>query len=89
MLRVTVIDAAVATISDKVAVILIEAPALYEPSTVVEEKPVTVGKVVSTTIALFAPKDPVAAGDGRVNTASKLDEFLIVPPFNASELVAT
>ena len=83
------IDAAVVTASDNVAVMFIAAPALYEPSEVVEEKLVTVGKVVSTTIALFAPNDPVAVGDGSVNTASKFDEFLIVPPLSASELVAT
>jgi hypothetical protein len=47
------------------------------------------GAVVSTIIALFAPNDPAAAGDGRVNTASKFEEFLIVPLFRASELVAT
>jgi hypothetical protein len=84
-----VIDAAVVTASDKVAVMFIAVPALYEPSGVVEEKLVTVGGVVSTTIALFAPNDPAAAGDGSVNTASRFDEFLIVPPFRASELVAT
>jgi hypothetical protein len=49
--NVTVIEAAVDTASDKVAVILIVEPTLYAPSEVVEEKLVTVGKVVSTTIA--------------------------------------
>jgi hypothetical protein len=68
---------------------LIMAPSLYEPSAVVEEKLLTVGSVVSITNDLFAAKDPEADGDGRVSTASRLDEFLIVPPFNASELVAT
>jgi hypothetical protein len=47
------------------------------------------GAVVSTTIALFAPKDPAAEGEGRVKTASKLAEFFIVPLFSASESVAT
>ena len=47
------------------------------------------GAVVSTTIDLFAPKDPAAEGEGRVKTASRLEEFLIVPLFSASELVAT
>jgi hypothetical protein len=47
------------------------------------------GAVVSTTIALFAPNDPAASGDGSVNTASAFEEFLIVPLFSASELVAT
>jgi hypothetical protein len=47
------------------------------------------GAVVSTTMALFAPKDPAADGDGSVNTASKVAEFFIVPPLSASELVAT
>ena len=47
------------------------------------------GAVVSTTIALFAPNDPAASGDGSVNTASAFEEFLIVPLFSTSELVAT
>jgi hypothetical protein len=47
------------------------------------------GAVVSTTSDLFAPKDPVAEGEGRVKTASWVEEFFIVPPFSASELVAT
>jgi hypothetical protein len=46
------------------------------------------GALVSTTIALLAPKDPVAVGAGSVNTASKFSEFLIVPLFSASESVA-
>ena len=41
----------------------------------------------STTIALFAPNDPDAVGAGKVNTASRLEEFLIVPLFKASGLV--
>jgi hypothetical protein len=49
--KVTVIEAAVVTASDKVAVMLIVDPALYAPSEVVDEKLVTVGRVVSTTIA--------------------------------------
>jgi hypothetical protein len=46
------------------------------------------GAVVSTTIALFAPNDPAASGDASVNTASAFEEFLIVPLFSTSELVA-
>jgi hypothetical protein len=46
------------------------------------------GAVVSTTIALFAPSDPDAVGAGKINVASRLDEFLIDPPFSASGLVA-
>lgn len=46
------------------------------------------GAVVSTTMALLAPKDPVAVGAGSVKTASKFAEFLTVPLFSASELVA-
>jgi hypothetical protein len=49
--KVTVIEAAVVTASDKVAVILIVAPTLYAPSEVVDEKLLTVGTLVSTTIA--------------------------------------
>jgi hypothetical protein len=47
------------------------------------------GAVVSTTIALFAPNDPAASGDASVNTAFAFEEFLIVPLFSTSELVAT
>jgi hypothetical protein len=46
------------------------------------------GAVVSTTIALLAPSDPDAVGVGKVKAASTLDEFLIVPPFSPSGLVA-
>jgi hypothetical protein len=49
--RVAVIEAAAVTASERVAVILIVEPALYAPSDVVDEKLVTVGRVVSTTIA--------------------------------------
>jgi hypothetical protein len=45
------------------------------------------GAVVSTTIVLFASNDPDAVGAGKVNTASKPEEFLIDPPFSASGLV--
>ena len=40
-------------------------------------------------MSLLAPNDPVAVGDGKVKTASKSEELLIVPLFNASEEVAT
>jgi hypothetical protein len=46
------------------------------------------GSVVSTTIALLALKDPVAVGAGSVNTASKPEEFLIVPLFSTRESIA-
>ena len=84
-----VIEAEVVTTSDKVAVIFIIAPSLYEPSAVVDEKLLTVGRVVSTVIDLFAASDPAAVGAGRVSIASVLAEFLIVPLFSASESVAT
>jgi len=47
------------------------------------------GAAVSTTSDLFAPKDPAAEGEGGVKTAYWVEEFFIVPPFSASELVAT
>ena len=49
----------------------------------------TVGMVPSTTIALFAPKEFVAPGLAKVNVATLREAFLIVPLFNANELVAT
>jgi hypothetical protein len=49
--RLTVIEAGAVTASVKVAVMLIVDPALYAPSEVVDEKLLTVGTVVSTTIA--------------------------------------
>jgi hypothetical protein len=47
------------------------------------------GAAVSTISDLFAPKDPAAEGEGNVKTASWVEEFFIVPPFSASESVAT
>jgi hypothetical protein len=67
---------------------LMTAPALYAPSEVVEEKLVTVGSVVSTTIALFAAKEPATLGLASVKTASKLEELLIVPLLSAKASVA-
>jgi hypothetical protein len=63
-------------------------PNLYEPSEVVEEKLVTVGSVVSTIIALLAANELAALGLARVKTASKLEEFLMVPLLRAKALVA-
>jgi hypothetical protein len=45
--------------------------------------------VVSITIALLFPRDPEAPGDARVKVALFPAASLIVPLFNASELVAT
>jgi hypothetical protein len=49
---------------------------------------VTVGGVVSTTIALFAPSEPVAAGSTRVNVDAVPARSRIVPPLSDSEFVA-
>jgi hypothetical protein len=50
---------------------------------------VGVGALVSTMNDLFASKDPAAVGEGNVKVAAEFVEFLIVPLFSASELVAT
>ena len=47
----------------------------------------TVGMVPSTTIALLAPKEFVAPGLAKVNVAVLRAASLIVPLFNANELV--
>ena len=49
---------------------------------------VTVGTVVSTINALLSPKELVAPGLAKVSVASFNAASLIVPPFNAKELVA-
>ena len=48
----------------------------------------TVGAVVSIIIALFAPNEPEALGEGRVNVASLFTLSLIVPLFNENEFEA-
>ena len=53
---------------------------------VAEEK---VGAVVSITRALLAPSELVAPGEASVRVALLPAASLIVPPFRASELVAT
>ena len=42
-----------------------------------------------TTIALFAPSDPVAPGTGSVNIASFPTASEMLPPFSSSEVVET
>ena len=49
---------------------------------------ITVGGASSTKIALLAPSEPDAPGDGRVNVASFKALSLMVPLFNENELVA-
>ena len=48
---------------------------------------VTVGAVVSMTIASFAPREPAAPGAKRVRLASTEDAFRIVPPLSARAVV--
>ena len=59
------------------------------PFDLVEVTELTVGNVVSIISALFAPKEFVAPGDASVRVAALPATSLIVPLFNASELVAT
>ncbi len=54
-----------------------------------DETEVTVGAVVSITIALFAPSELAAAGVAKVNVALFPAASLIVPEFKAKEVVAT
>jgi hypothetical protein len=75
--NVTVIEAAADTASDNVAVMLIVEPTLYAPSVVVEEKLVTVGRVVSTTIARVPEMFP----------AGNVVEVIIFPAASAGALV--
>ena len=49
----------------------------------------TVGTVLSTTIALLAPKELAAPGLAKVSVASFVAASLIVPELSASEVVAT
>jgi len=50
---------------------------------------VTVGAVVSMTSALFAASEFAAPGDAKVRVALLPAASAMVPPFNASESVAT
>ncbi len=59
------------------------------PLVLVEVTLVTVGAVVSMIIALLAPSELVAPGDAKVNVALFPTASCIVPPFKASEVVAT
>ena len=49
---------------------------------------VTAGAVVSMTIALLAPSEPLAPGEASVSVASLAAASRIVPPFSASDDVA-
>jgi hypothetical protein len=69
--------------------ISVEVTAALSDDRIDPEVKAAVGAEVSTTIALFAPKDPAPVGDGRVKTATEFVEFLIVPLFKTRESVAT
>jgi hypothetical protein len=87
--KVTVIEATAVTASDKVAVMLTVAPTLYAPSAVEDEKLLTVGRVVSITIDLFAPRDPEAPGLGSVRTPVLPVASFMVPLLRAKAVVLT
>ena len=57
------------------------------PSEVVEVTLVTVGTTPSITKALFAPKEPEAPGEAKVNVAALPAASFIVPLFSAKALV--
>ena len=62
----------------------IESPDLYVPSEVLEVTLVTVGTVVSTTISLFAPREPAVPGLTRVTVAALPTVSLMLPPLRAN-----
>ena len=57
-------------------------PSVLLPFAVLEVTFVTVGPVVSITMALFAPRELAAPGDGNVNVALLPAVSLIVPPLS-------
>ena len=63
-------------------------PDLYAPSTLLAEIEETAGAVVSTTMAFWPPRLEAPPTAGRVSVASFVAASLIVPPSEASELVA-
>ena len=62
-------------------------PAKCLPSEVDEETLSTVGAIPSITIALFAPREPDAPGDGRVRVTLLDALSLMVPLFADREFV--
>ena len=77
------------TIRLNLTVTSMTAPKTYVPLAVGEVILFTVACTASTTMSLFAPREPAAPGVGKVRTAS--DEFpwsLIVPPLSVSAPVA-
>lgn len=70
-----------------VTVMVVDAPELKDDDAEVIEE--TLGAVVSMTKALFAPSEPEAPGEGRVNVTLLAATSTIVPPESASEDVAT
>jgi hypothetical protein len=75
------------TVSENVTRISMVAAALYEPSAVIADTLETVGAVVSTIIALFAPREPAAPGEANVSVALFVAASLIVPPFSPNAVV--
>jgi hypothetical protein len=69
--------------------ISVEVTAAFSDDRIDPEVKAAVGALVSTMNDLFAAKDPAPAGEGNVKVAAEFVEFLIVPLFSASELVAT
>ena len=76
------------TFSESVTWTWIVSPALYAPFAVLEETFVTVGAVVSTTIAFWPPIEFAPPTAGRVSVALFVAASSIVPPDSASEFVA-
>ena len=60
-----------------------------KPSTPSAAVMLIVGTTLSITMALLAPRDPLAPGLTRVRDAAFPAVSLIVPPFKVKELVAT
>ncbi len=77
------------TASVKVTVTLIASPTVYEPFVLAEVMFVTVGVEVEITMFLLAANEPAALGVASVNVALLPTASLIVPLFNAKDVVAT
>jgi len=77
------------TDSEKFTCTEMESPAVYDPFAVDADTDDTVGAVVSMTSALFAASEFAAPGDAKVSVALLPAASAMVPPFNASEFVAT
>ena len=88
MLRASVGVPVTVTGSVKLTWMLMVWPALYTPSAVEAVTPLTVGGVVSTTMALLAPSEFVAPGVARARVAGLPAGSRMVPLLRVSAAVS-